>query len=338
MQDGSRYDAESDSYIIEGSLFDYEVPQEQPAFNSPLGRLSRMANLPDAEIDLAEAALIIAGLEYPGLSEVYYLDLLDDLADEARPLFAAETDPLKYIEQLNYFLFNLKGFRGNETDYNDRRNSYLNDVLERRTGIPITLSLLYMEIGKRLGLHFEGIGLPGHFIVRYRELATQSVERGDSFSATADGFDLYGAFDRPRSRERGDILIDPFNGGTILTEEDCANLVRERYGRAVPVQAAISQPVTNRQLLTRMLNNLKINCLNEGDFDRALQMEEVLVVLNPDAPEERRDRGLLHLKNGRMGRAISDLQYYLRQNPQARDASAVRNQLSLAFDEMVKRN
>src|SRR3954453_2320814 len=127
-------------YFVEGSIFDYRPVNERPALTGPLARFEKMAGLPDEEIDLAEAALLIASLEYAGLNEVFYLNRLDEIADEARPLFSAETNPLKNIERLNLFLNQTLGFHGNETDYADRRNSYLNDVLERRTGIPITLS------------------------------------------------------------------------------------------------------------------------------------------------------------------------------------------------------
>lgn len=337
MEDGEIYRPDNDSNIIEGSIFDYYLPEEKAAPYTPLERLGRIAQLPDEEIDLAEAAMVIAALEYAGLDEVYYLNLLDDLADEVRPLISTETDPLKSIERLNYFLNQLKGFHGNEANYNDRRNSYFNDVLERRTGIPITLSLLYIELGKRLGLHFEGIGLPGHFIIRYRELAPQKLGFGDQFSANANNFE-HSDLNTQDKRAYGDILLDPFNGGNILTEEECAELVRERYGRAMPLSGAFSRAVSNKQFLIRMLNNLKVNCLNEKDFEAALQIQEALIMLNPESPEEKRDRGLLYLRSGRMGRAISDLQYYLHKEPAARDASSVREQLKMAYDVMVKRN
>lgn len=337
MED-DRYNPE-ENYIIEGSIFEYRSPQgETFPPGSPLERFSRLAQLPDEEIDLAETALLIAAQEYDGLDESYYLDRLDDLADEVRPLIVTQTDPLKNIENLNYFLNKQQGFHGNETEYNDRRNSYLNDVLENKTGIPISLSLLYIELGKRLGLHFEGIGLPGHFIIRYRELAPQTVSRDDWLSATSDNLAQYD-LDRPSgSGGRGEILLDPFNGGTILTEEDCVELVRERYGRVVPIRQAFLRPVTNRQFITRMLYNLRASCTNDQDFERALEIQECLLMLHPSSPEEHRDRGLLYLKEGRYGRAISDLRFYLRHSPDAPDAEAVRKQLSIAFDGMVQRN
>lgn len=324
--------------IIEGSIFEYQSSVELPPPGSPLERFGRLAALPDEEMELAEAALILSALEYPGLNEAYYLDQLDVLADEVRPLIATETDPLKNIEHLNYFLTTLKGFHGNEADYNNRRNSFLNDILERRTGIPITLSLLYIELGNRLGLHFEGVGLPGHFIIRYRELAPQALSSGDRFESDYDSLERYREMERSRDNLSSDILLDPFTGGTILTEEDCVELVRERYGRAVPIRHVLAHSVTNRQFLTRMLNNLKVICITEQDFERALQIQECLVLLNPRGPEEKRDRGVIYARQGRFGRAISDLQTYLRENPAAPDANVIRRQLTRSFDQMVKRN
>ncbi len=334
---------QDNTYIVEGSIFDYSSAQEPPPFDSLIARFSRLSTQPDEEIDLAEAALMIAAQQYPGLNESFYLDKLDDLAAEVSPLMATETDPLKNIEHLNYFLNVLKGFHGNEENYADRRNSFLNDVLELHTGIPITLSLLYIELGKRLGMHFEGIGLPGHFIIRYRELAPQTSGINDRFNATGDGDE-----DEPDGPEiasrnslsrEGDILLDPFNGGHVLSEEECLALVRERYGRiGAGVRQAFMRPVSNRQFLTRMLNNVKASCITEEDFEQALQFQEFLVIFNPNVPEEKRDRAELNLRKGRFGRAIVDFQTYLRQAPDARDAGLVRTHLKSAFDQMVARN
>lgn len=323
---------------IEGSLFDYWAEPEQIDSTSPLGRFTRLLEQTDEEIDLAEAALIISSQEYSGLNEVYYLNQLDDLADEVRPLISIETDPLKNIEALNHFLSNLKGFHGNETDYNDRRNSYLNDVLERKTGIPISLSLLYIELGKRLGLRFEGIGLPGHFIIRYRELAPQASSRGDRLGANFENLELQEGTGHSAAGQPDEILLDPFNGGAILTEEDLLELVRERNGRMLPIRQALSRPYTNRQFLSRMLLNLKAVCVSEEDWYQALQFQHYLVQLNPQSLEEKRDRGMLYLKGEQYGRAIVDLRAYLSKTPQASDAQIVRRQLSTAFDQMVRRN
>lgn len=326
------------NFIIEGSIFDYRPADARPALGGSLARFEKLAQLPDDEIDLAEAALLIASLEYPGLNEVYYLNRLDEIADEARPLFASETNPHRNIEKLNLFLNQNMGFHGNETEYNDRRNSYLNDVLERRTGIPITLSLVYIELGKRLGLHFEGIGLPGHFIIRYRDLETQPLGSGDRVSMALENLERQEEAAHASGSPNNEILLDPFNGGTILSEEDCIDLVRERYGRVLPLQPLFTRPVTNRQFLVRMLNNIKASCIGEEDYVRALQMQECLVILNPNSPEERRDRGVLYLRTGEIGPAVVDFRFYLRKAGDASDADLIRKQLSLAMDQFVQRN
>jgi regulator of sirC expression with transglutaminase-like and TPR domain len=326
------------SYIIEGSIFDYRPVDARPALSGSLARFEKLAQSPDDQIDLAEAALLIASFEYAGLNEVYYLNRLDEIADEARPLFASETNPMRNIEKLNLFLNQNLGFHGNETDYNDRRNSYLNDVLERRTGIPITLSLVYIELGKRLGLHFEGIGLPGHFIIRYRDLETQPLGSGDWLNSGLENLERQEEAVYSSGGSNNEILLDPFNGGTILSEEDCIDLVRERYGRVLPLQPLFTRPVTNRQFLVRMLNNIKASCIGEEDYVRALQMQECLVILTPNSPEEHRDRGVLYFRTGELGPAIVDFRYYLRKAGEASDAGLIRKQLSLAMDQLVQRN
>ena len=324
--------------IVEGSIFDYESYNEQAPFNSPLGRFAALVKLPDAEIDLAEGALIIAGQEYVGLNESFYLDRLDDLADEIRPVISAEIDPLKNIQHLNHFLSDQKGFRGNEAQYYDRRNSFLNDVLDRKTGIPISLSLLYIELGKRLGLHFEGIGLPGHFIIRYRHLAPQRLGRSESFNSGSDSFEWQTESSDSSGEQGRDILLDPFHGGALLSEEDCADLIKQRYGQNFELDSVLLQGVSNRQFLSRILTNLKGSCINDEDFDRALQYQEYLQILNPNSIDEVRSRAALYLQTGRYGRAIAGFQAYLRKNPDAPDIDSVRKELSFAYNQMVRRN
>ncbi|MBN9390241.1 MAG: transglutaminase family protein [Chloroflexi bacterium] len=325
-------------YIIDGSIFDYRPVDARPALGGALARFEKLAQLPDDQIDLAEAALMIASFEYAGLNEVYYYNRLDEIADEARPLFASETNPMRNIEKLNLFLNQNLGFHGNETDYNDRRNSFLNDVLERRTGIPITLSLVYIELGKRLGLHFEGIGLPGHFIIRYRDLETQPLGSGEWLNSGLENLERQEEAVHSSGGSNNEILLDPFNGGAILSEEDCIDLVRERYGRILPLQPLFTRPVTNRQFLVRMLNNIKASCIGEEDYIRALQMQECLVILNPNSAEEHRDRGVLYFRSGEIGPAIVDFRYYLRKAGDASDAGLIRKQLGLAMDQLVQRN
>ncbi len=317
-----------ESYI-EGGLFNY-YPESPHDIFSAKGRFQEIVGRPDEQIDLAEAALIIAAQEYPGLSEGYYLDRLDAMASDVGLLLAGENDPYQIIQVFNSYLYGTLGFKGNETNYNDPRNSYLNDVLERRTGIPITLSLVYLEIGKRLGLPLEGIGLPGHFIIRYREHSPQTLgllnmgrERLDDSEAT------------PKQEQ---ILLDPFNGGTIITEEECIQMVREVYGRPVPFLSGYLRPVGPRQFLTRMLTNLKASYMSQNEFEKAHDIIDFLIILNPTDWSELRDRGLMRQRLGQRWRAIYDYQAYLRRAVDAHDAETVRQQIRRLQDDIAKMN
>ena len=224
-----------------------------------------------------------------------YLRRLDDLAGDTRAV-GWERDPLRRLHRLREFLFEEEGFRGNSEEYHDPRNSFLNDVLDRRLGIPITLSLVLIEIGRRLGLTIYGIGLPAHFIVGFR----------------AEGCRM---------------LLDPFNGGAILTPEGCQEVVSRALGRPVTLQEEHFAPVTKRQFLTRMLNNLKAIYFKQEAWDKALQVSQRLLLLDPDNPGEIRDRGVVHANLGDLQRAAADWETYLRGNSESPDATAVRSRL-----------
>jgi len=249
----------------------------------------------ESEIDLSRAALLIARAEYPDLDLQRYLLQLQELTDGVRSEEWAGS-PLKRLHRLRRFLFEEQGFRGNDADYYDPRNSFLNDVLDRRLGIPITLSLLFMEVGRRLALPVEGIGLPGHFIVGF---------------GTGD--------------ER--ILLDPFNRGAILTPESCQTVVSRAIGRPVPLEAGHFVPVTARQLLARMLSNLKAAYFKREEWEKALGILDRVLVLDPDSPGEARDRGLVFARLGKFRAAIALWERYLRREPAAPDADSIRGHL-----------
>jgi len=249
----------------------------------------------ESEIDLSRAALLIARAEYPDLDLQRYLLQLQELTDGVRSEEWAGS-PLKRLHRLRRFLFEKQGFRGNDADYYDPRNSFLNDVLDRRLGIPITLSLLFMEVGRRLALPVEGIGLPGHFIVGF---------------GTGD--------------ER--ILLDPFNRGAILTPESCQTVVSRAIGRPVPLEAGHFVPVTARQLLARMLSNLKAAYFKREEWEKALGILDRVLVLDPDSPGEARDRGLVFARLGKFRAAIALWERYLRREPAAPDADSIRGHL-----------
>jgi len=250
---------------------------------------------PDAEIDLARAALLIARTEYPELNVERYLHRLDRLAQEARA-GGIEGDPLRRLHRLREFLFEEAGFRGNAQEYFDPRNSFLNDVLDRKFGIPITLSLVLMEVGRRLRLDIRGIGLPAHFIV---------------------GAEINGC----------QVLLDPFHGGTLLTADGAQELVSRVLGRPVTLQEEHFTPVTKRQFLTRMLNNLKAIYWRKECWAKVLPMVERLLALEPDALGEIRDRGTVLVNLRELTRGIADWECYLSQHPEAPDAETVRHHL-----------
>ena len=241
--------------------------------------LVALASSPDDEIDLARAALLIATVEYPRLDVERELAVLDSLAAAASRRMEEGTDPLYRVNTLSEYLFEEAGFRGNEDDYYDPRNSFLNDVLTRRTGIPISLSLVYIEAGKRLGIPLVGVGMPGHFLVRHREVE--------------------------------DLYIDPFYGGILLSEEECAERLLQVTGAQHPWDPRYLDPVGNRELIARMLRNLKAIYLRRNDHSRALSIIGWLLALSPEAAHELRDRGLVHYELGDYDRALDDLRGYL---------------------------
>jgi regulator of sirC expression with transglutaminase-like and TPR domain len=261
-------------------------------------------SVPDDQIDLARAALLYARDAYPDLDPGAYLDQLDAWADALRPAIESrQSDPP--FETLNDLLFDRLGFHGNETDYYDPRNSYLNAVIERRTGLPIALSAVYLELGWRVGLPLNGVGLPGHFIVRY-----------DSAGRV--------------------WLLDPFHGGDVLSEADCARLVQRSTGG--PFDPALLQPVTRRQMLTRMLTNLQAVYIHRDALAEARSVMERLIELNPDAPEYVRDLGLIHFRLGAYRQAIDRLESYFALKPGAPDTQSIRQVIQAARGELTRWN
>jgi len=270
----------------------------ESAPDPPTGnRFARAVDRPDESIDLGEAALLIAEDAYPDSRVDTYLAELDTIAEPLRSRLRGDLPLPALVSIVNGHLFGEEGFRGNAEEYYDPRNSYLNEVLDRRLGIPITLSVVYMEVSRRLGLEVVGIGLPGHFVVEARK-------GGDS------------------------LLLDPFHGGETLTLEDCQRLVAEVYGDAGVLAQEDLEPVTKRQILTRILNNLKMAYLRADDADRAWPVVEKMVHLNPESPVDRRDRGLLAHRRNQFRLARDDLRFYLERRPDAPDRSAIEASLS----------
>jgi regulator of sirC expression with transglutaminase-like and TPR domain len=254
--------------------------------------------------DLAIAALMIARVEYPALDAGPYLDRLDCYGDEARARVGdamasprrtpPHVDPDRYagVLALNDYLFGELHFAGNETTYEDPRNSFLNEVLDRRTGIPITLALLYMEVARRAGLQVEGINFPGHFLLRC------PAPRG--------------------LPDAEDLIIDAFHGGALLSKEACRERVRRlfesdaslRDGDAI-MEARLFVHATKPEILARMLLNLKHTYVKMHSFPQARDMTELLLAVNPSAINELRDRGLMAYRLKDFSAALRDLQTYL---------------------------
>lgn len=251
----------------------------------------------DPHLPLFEAALSIAQDEYPEIDLQDWLARVDEMAARLKARIAADAPPIHKLRLLNHFFFNELHFRGNVNDYYDTDNSYLNRVIERRCGIPITLAALYMEIGQQVGLALQGVSFPGHFLVKLRV--------GD-----------------------GTVIIDVFEGGKSLSREELeARLEPYLSEQDVPAHEALPlflETAEARDILARMLRNLKSMYHAEGDWKRLLRVLHRLVVLLPESAAERRDRGLCfaHMECPRA--AIEDLQAYLAMHPEALDASDIR--------------
>jgi regulator of sirC expression with transglutaminase-like and TPR domain len=247
---------------------------------------------PEGEIDLARAALYLAQEEYPDLDPEEYLNALDTMAAEVKESLPEERYPLRVIQTLNAYLYDDLGFGGNQADYYDPRNSYLNEVIDRRTGIPITLSLVYLEVARRIDFPMVGIGMPGHFLIR------------------------------PVVGEMA-IFVDPFHQGEVMFAEDCQERLSQLYGRPVEMQPEFLQAVSSERFLARMLTNLKMIYLHREEVEKALAAIERILFLFPDATFERRDRGILYYHLGRWTEAIVDLEAYIADMPNAQDAKVI---------------
>jgi len=268
------------------------------------GRFAELLARDETEIDLARACLLIAADAYPGLDIEGYLGEIERLAVRLRGRMPPGGGAQDRVVALNRFLFDDLGYSGNADNYYDPRNSYLNEVLDRRTGIPITLSVLYLEIGWRVGLELEGVSFPGHFLVRLR---------------------VPGAM----------LVLDPFSGGEALAETD----LRERLQRVIPEGAAggvpvdalpldpFLEPAGKRQILARLLRNLKGIYREKDQPQRLLDVLSRMLVVSPEAHGELRERGLLYQRLECYRAALKDLQDYSALEPEAPDIDDVRVKL-----------
>ncbi|MDG2282614.1 MAG: transglutaminase-like domain-containing protein [Longimicrobiales bacterium] len=248
----------------------------------------------EAELDLGRASLLIAAEEYPQLSVDLYLARLDQVAEEVKDRLANETAPLVVLNDLLKTLYERRKYAGNRTAYYDPRNSFLNDVLDRGVGIPLTLGIVLLEIGWRLDLPLEGVNFPGHFLIRY------------------SGSEVL-------------LLIDPFDKGKIRFEDEAQQLLDQAYGGAVAMRDDFLRSASKRDMLTRLLTNLKGIYTKISDDRRALGVVERLLMIWPTSPTESRARGILLARLGRHEDAARQLEAYLRVSPSADDRGHVQD-------------
>ena len=258
----------------------------------------------DERIELARACLLIAEDAYPGLDVEGYVTEVARLALRLRTRLSRTAGAEEKVVELNQFLFDELGYTGNADDYYDPRNSYLNEVMDRRTGIPITLSVLYIELGRKIGLPLEGVSFPGHFLVRVRM-------RG------------------------GMLVLDPFAGGEPQSDDE----LRGRLERVIPRDATggipvrelpleqFLEPATNRQILARILRNLKGVYRQAGMPERMLDVLNRALVVSPDSTSDLRDRGVVYQQLQCYRAALRDLTDYLAREPDAADLEETRAKL-----------
>lgn len=257
---------------------------------------------------LARAALLFAReIAYPDQTPSLYLAQLDDWAAAIRREFSARDTVLTRVRHLSDFLFGAIDLRGNREDYDDPRNSFLNEVMTRRLGIPISLSVIFVEVGKRVGLKVEGVGLPGHFIAGVQA-------------------------------EAGRYYFDPFNGGVEITEDDAVRLVEQSTGRSGYFDTTWLDPSSPRDIIARMLNNLRGVYLQREAWPEAIAVVEHLRILQPDEVNHLRDLGVLHHHNGSPRQAADLLDAYLARAPNAPDAAVARNILATILDGYTRLN
>jgi len=271
---------------------------------APLEAFAQLLGRDDGHIDLARACLMVAQDVYPGLDVERYLGEIERMALRLRGSIGPQGGAEERVVALNRYLFEELGYRGNAGDYYDPRNSYLNEVIDRRTGIPITLAVLYMELGRRAGLPLEGVSFPGHFLVRLRLRA-------------------------------GMLVLDPFSGGAPLSEDE----LRERLQRVIPEGFVdrlpvaelpleeFLEPATKRQILARLLRNLKGIYRERDKPEQMLDVLNRMLVVAPESSAELRDRGIVYQRLECYRAALKDLSAYVEREPEAADFDDVRERL-----------
>lgn len=266
---------------------------------SPAERWKEIAAGPESDIDLVEAALLIAAHEYPQLDVPAYQARMDRISATLKARLRRDIGPVESVLALNRYLFEELGFRGNAQEYYDPRNSFLNDVLDRKLGIPITLAIVYVEVGRHVGLALHGVSFPGHFLVK---------------CPARDGV----------------IVLDPYAGGASLSLEDLQQRLRTLRGGAAPPADFAQRMLAaagKKEILVRMLRNLKGIYQQNRDFSRALAAADRVITLEPRAADEYRDRAGIYMELECFRAALADFRSYLMLKPGADDAAAVQRRV-----------
>lgn len=252
------------------------------------------SEIEDERVDILRAALTLSRIHEPALDVEPDVQRVDELAARVAAKIDDPDDPVQIIAAMNDVLFREEMFRGNTVDYYSPRNSFLHDVLDRRLGIPITLALVYLEVGRRVGFQLFGVGMPGHFLLKHYDVDGHS------------------------------ILIDAFERGSIVTEDDCRQKLDSIYSGQVALQPEFLLPVTRRQMLTRILNNLRSIYLSQRDFRRAVQVVDLILVIYPRSPEDMKQRAVLRYNLNDFRGALSDFEEYVKMSPDASDAEEIK--------------
>ena len=264
----------------------------------------------DDELPLLETALLIARDEYPHLDAGAYAETIQSYADALKPKLSSDIDLPATLTTINRYLFEELGFAGNNNQYDDPRNSYLNEVFDRKLGIPISLAVVQIELTRRLGLPLDGISFPGHFLVRM---------------PVDDGI----------------LVMDPYNKGRPVSAEELKERASPHLGGTAPDDVQLIEilaPASHRTILARMLRNLNGLYLESGDWERVARTADRLLKLSPDTPEALRDRGLAYRELGHAHGARDDLGRYLQLAPQADDSDKVRGVLVELSGQRVRIN
>jgi regulator of sirC expression with transglutaminase-like and TPR domain len=260
-------------------------------------RFREIAELPEPHVDLVEASLMIAAEDHPGVDIERHLEEVRAWSGAVRARAGGSHDVERVVESINQVLFDEEGFHGEDEDYYDPRSALVSEMLDRHAGLPITLSILYLELTRRIGVAASGVSLPGRFLVKFT-----------------------GWF--------GEIVVDPFDGGRVLTPAELQQILDQRYGGGVRLREHHLRSFSRREVLARELAQLKAAYLAHHDVERAAASVDRLLILDSRDAFEVRDRAALAMQMHAYGLAIDCLERYLALMPHADDRNVVREQIA----------